>query len=107
MQHATPAPGLNDVPATRPTPTASTAVMVNQTNVRPPTPPRLLPVQRDIALITAKNTSGTAIILIRVTYRSPNGPNQVSAAGPNAQPASAPSTKPASTRCQNGIRTTH
>src|SRR5690606_15220421 len=55
------------------------------------------------ALITAKNTSGTAIILIRVMYRSPSGPNQVAADGPNAQPASAPSTKPASTRCQNGI----
>ncbi len=55
-------------------------------------------------MITAKNTSGTAIILIRVTYRSPSGPNQVSAAGPSAQPASAPSTKPATTRCQNGMR---
>ena len=54
-------------------------------------------------MITAKNTSGTAIILIRVTYSSPNGPNQVSAAGPNAQPASAPSTKPPTTRFQKGM----
>ncbi len=86
-------------------PTASAAVMMNHRKVRPPSAATdFCPCREEMALITAKNTSGTAIILISVTYRSPSGPNQVSAAGPSSQPASAPSTKPPSTRCQNGIR---
>src|SRR5688500_11339528 len=98
-------PGCITVPTARPTPTASTAVSANQAKVRPPSAAiDFCPCSEAIALITAKNTSGIAIILIRVTYRSPSGPNQVSAAGPMSQPASAPRAKPASTRFQNRIR---
>ncbi|MNT47061.1 hypothetical protein D3C72_1837470 [compost metagenome] len=80
-------------------------MITNHRNVRPLSAATdFWPCSEEIALMTAKNTSGTAIILIRVTYSSPSGPNQVSAAGPSAQPASAPSTKPPTTRCQNGIR---
>ncbi len=98
-------PGCISQPASRPTHTASTAVIANQAKVRPASAAiDFCPLSEATALITAKKTNGTAIILIRVTYRSPSGPNQVSASGPNAQPASAPSTKPATTRFQNLMR---
>ena len=61
-------PGLRTQPKARPTPTASTAVSANQRKVRPASPAMdFCPLSDATALITAKNTSGTAIILIRVT----------------------------------------
>src|SRR5690606_3688442 len=85
--------------------TASSAVTANQANVRPASPAMLRwPCRLATALITAKNTSGVAIILIRLMYSVPSGCNQVAAAGPSSQPARPPSTKPPITRCQNGIR---
>ena len=55
-------------PNSRPTPTASAAVMANQAKVRPASAAiDFCPLSEATALITAKNTSGTAIIMIRVT----------------------------------------
>ena len=56
------------MPTARPTHTASTAVAANQAKVRPPSAAiDFCPCSDDTAWITAKNTRGTAIILIRVT----------------------------------------
>src|SRR5690606_4671 len=85
-----------------------TAVIANQPKVRPPRAAiDFCPLSAATALMTAKNTSGTAIIRIRLTYSVPSGSSQVSAAGPISQPASAPNTNPPSTRRQNGIRNPH
>ena len=63
-----PRPAAPASPTARPTPTASTAVIANQRNVRPPSAAiDFCPCSAPTALITAKNTSGIAIILIRLT----------------------------------------
>ncbi len=64
----TPTPGCITVPTARPTPTASIAVNANHANVRPPSATMdFCPCSEDTAWITAKNTSGAAMSLIRVT----------------------------------------
>ncbi len=51
-----------------PTPPASAAVTANQRNVLPPSAATLFcPCSAATALMTAKNTSGVAIILMRFT----------------------------------------
>jgi len=61
-------PGLRTKPNASPTATASAAVTANQRKVRPASAAiDFCPLSEATALITAKNTSGTAIILIRVT----------------------------------------
>ena len=65
---STPTPGLSTSPNASPTITASTAVIPNQTKVRPAKAMiERCPASAPTALTTAKNTSGIAIILIRLT----------------------------------------
>ena len=61
-------PGCITVPTSKPMPTANAAVMTNHRKVRPLSAATdFCPCSEPIALITAKNTNGTAIILIKVT----------------------------------------
>ena len=65
---STPAPGCRIQPKASPTQTASTAVIANHRKVRPPSAAiDFCPCSEPTALTTAKNTSGIAIILIRLT----------------------------------------